>query len=93
MFRSSVGVYAFRSNAGVDVEKEITKKMDEQKGHCNFCQILSEAADTEYELPKQYNQEYAMTRYFQYEYMFSEEFLPWKIQDICLMKSFQTEKL
>lgn len=50
------------------------KKMDEQKGHCNFCQILSEAADTEYELPKQYNQEYAMTRYFQYEYMFSEEF-------------------
>lgn len=74
MFRSSVGVYAFRSNAGVDVEKEITKKMDEQKGHCNFCQILSEAADTEYELPKQYNQEYAMTRYFQYEYMFSEEF-------------------
>lgn len=74
MFRSSVGVYAFRSNAGVDVEKEITKKMDELRGHCNLCQILSEVADTEYELPKQYNQEYAMTRYFQYEYMLSEDF-------------------
>ena len=75
MFRSSVGVYAFRSNAGVDMEKEIAKKVNELNGHCNFCKILSEVADVEYEVPKQYNQEYAMTRYFQYEYMFQEDFI------------------
>lgn len=75
LYRSSLGVYAFRNNVGVDVEKEIEKEMARRMERMSVCESLRQASELEYELPKQYNQKYAITRYFQYEYMTEEDFL------------------
>lgn len=74
VYRNSLGVYAFRNNVGIDVEKAIAAKMQElRRGYC-VCETLRNIAELQYELPKQYNQNYAITRYFQYEYLLPEQF-------------------
>ncbi len=75
VYRSNLGVYAFRNNVGVDVEKKISDKMAALRSRISFCETLARVCDMEFELPKQYNQQYAITRYFQYVYMTPEAFL------------------
>jgi hypothetical protein len=75
VYRQSQAVYAFRNNVGLDVEKAISAKMQEIKNNHSLCKVLTTISEMDYELPKQYNQKYAMTRYFQYVYMEPEEFL------------------
>ncbi len=73
VYRSSVGAYAFRSHVGVDIEKEILKKASEYENRGRVCDILDAALRTKYEIPRKYNQKYAMTRYFQYVFLEKEE--------------------
>lgn len=75
IYRNSQGVYAFRSNVGVDIEKAIETRMGEIEGRFEICKSLMDIAEWDYELPKQYNQEFAITRFFQYEIMSASDFL------------------
>lgn len=49
--------------------------MNVKSGKANFNKVLSLVSDTQYILPKHYNMDFTMTRYFRYEYMSVEEFL------------------
>lgn len=68
-------MYAFRSNVGVDIEKAIESRMGELESRFDLCRSLMDIAEMDYELPKRYNQKFAITRYFQYEIMLLSDFL------------------
>lgn len=93
VYRTNSGVYAFRNNVGVDVEKKITDKMAALRGHVSFCEILERVCEMDFELPKQYNRQYAITRYFQYEYMTPETFLGLERADYLFEEKFADGKM
>lgn len=75
IFRSSLGTYAFKNNVGVNIEKEIRAEAAKQPAEFPVCRYLQQVSELDYVLPKQHNQEKRMTRYFQYEFLRTEEFL------------------
>lgn len=74
LWRSRSATYSFKNNVGVDLEKEIQHVINKQSGSLNICNVLQSVAELDYVFPKQYNQCFAMTRYFHYEYMTAEQF-------------------
>jgi energy-coupling factor transporter ATP-binding protein EcfA2 len=74
-YRNKLGVYAFKNNVGVNLEKEINEQIQKQPLSLKWGEEFTRLSDLEYELPKKYNQEYTMTRYFKYVYMTPEQFL------------------
>lgn len=93
VYRTNSGVYAFRNNVGVDVEKKIADKMTALRGHVSFCEILERVCELDFELPKQYNRKYAITRYFQYEYMTPENFFALEHADYLFEEKFADGKM
>lgn len=75
LYRASLGMYAFKHNVGVDVEAEIRKEAAGLSEGFQICERLKQVSELSYVLPRKYNQEYAMTRYFRYEYMTPEAYL------------------
>lgn len=92
-YRSSQGVYGFRKVAGVGLEQAIQKEMAAAKDRVSLCRSLKEISELEYELPKQYNQKYTITRYFQYEYMMPEDFLQLSQTSYLFEESFSDGKI
>lgn len=93
VYRNSTGIYDFRANVGVDVNKNIEKKMAELSSRFSVGETLGKISDLEYELPKKYNQEYAITRYFQYEYLETEDFFQIKNSQYLFEEKFADGKL
>ncbi len=75
IFRHSAGEYALRARAGADIECPVRKKMEEYGSRFRAAGVLEEVAEHKYELPVQYNRKYTMTRYFQYVFFETEDFL------------------
>ena len=73
--KGSNNCYVFKTRATSELKTEIKKRMNVKGSKANYNKILLEISDTNYILPKHYNMEYSMTRYFRYEYMSVEEFL------------------
>lgn len=73
--KGSNNCYVFKTRATSELKTEIKKRMNVKGAKANYNQVLSAVSDTHYILPKRYNLEYSMTRYFHYEYMSVEEFL------------------
>ena len=93
VYRQSLGVYAFRSNVGVDIEKAIANRMGELENRINVCKSLMDIAELDYELPKRYNQEFAITRYFQYEILLFSDFLKMQNSDYLFEEKFSDGKI
>lgn len=93
IYRKSQGVYAFKNNVGVDIEKEIQKEIAKQPGEFPVCRYLNRVSELEYVLPKQYNQTWNMTRYFQYEYMTETQFLQMESSGYLFEKQFADGKI
>ncbi|MGN0292320.1 MAG: hypothetical protein ACI4C5_10320, partial [Lachnospiraceae bacterium] len=74
-FRKSLGIYDFKNNIGLDIEAVIEKEMGRLKKNLNICKVLNEISELTYALPKQYNQNRAMTRYFRYEFISVEDYM------------------
>ncbi len=74
-FRSSLGTYAFKNNIGINIEEAIEKEIRRLRHSINTCKVLNEISELTYAVPKQYNQDRAMTRYFRYEFIEYEDFL------------------
>lgn len=92
-YRSSIGVYAFCNHVEVDVEKAITKKAAEYENKDILCETLRDVLEMEYEIPKQYNQKYAITRFFQYVYLRTEDFYKLSSADYLFEESFADGKV
>lgn len=82
--KASNNSYAFKTKASSELRTEIKKRKDLKAGRTNCNAILSIASDVHYVLPKKYNDEYKMTRYFRYEFMKVEEFLSLKHLGVVL---------
>lgn len=93
IYRSSRGVYAFKNNVGIDIEKEIKKEIKKQSEYFPICEFLKTVSELEYVLPKQYNQKQCMTRYFRYEYMLQETFLQMQTTDYLFEEQFSDGKI
>lgn len=93
IYRSSRGVYAFKNNVGIDIEKEIKKEIKKQPDYFPICEFLKKVSELEYVLPKQYNQQQCMTRYFRYEYMLQETFLEMQTTDYLFEEQFSDGKI
>lgn len=74
-FRVSLGTFAFKNNIGIDIEAAIEKEMSRLRRNLNTCVMLNEISELTYALPKQYNQNRAMTRYFRYEFISYEDYM------------------
>lgn len=75
IFRAKMGVYAFKHNVGVDIEKEINQQILSSDIKINLCEKIGEVSQLDFVLPKQYNQRYTMTRFFRYIFMEPQQFL------------------
>lgn len=84
LFRTKKRMYAFKNNIGVNVEQEIDQVIQKKLQRIDLCQELARLSELEYELPKRYNQQYAMTRYFAYKFIKPE---------LLLRPAFQAEYL
>lgn len=73
--KGSNNCYVFKTRATSELKTEIKKRMNLKGAKTNYNQVLSWVSDAHYVLPKRYNMEFSMTRYFPYEYMSVEEFL------------------
>lgn len=93
IYRSSRGIYAFKNNVGIDIEKEIQKEIKKQPDYFPICEFLKNVSELEYVLPKQYNQRQCMTRYFRYEYMLQETFLEMQTTDYLFEGQFADGKI
>lgn len=93
IYRSSRGIYAFKNNVGLDIEKEIAKEIKKQSEHFPICTYLNKISELEYVLPKQYNQNQCMTRYFRYEYMMQETFLQMQTTEYLFQEQFSDGKI
>lgn len=73
--KGSNNCYVFKTRATSELKSEIRHRVRIHGERVNTNQVLSNISDIQYILPKHYNLEYAMTRYFVYEFMSVEEFL------------------
>lgn len=93
IYRSSRGIYAFKNNVGLDIEKEIAREIKRQSERFPICEYLNKISELEYVLPKQYNQDQCMTRYFRYEYMLQETFLQMQTTEYLFEEQFSDGKI
>lgn len=76
--KGSNNCYAFKTRAGSELKNEIKNRRALKDG-VDISKVFSQISDIQYVLPKRYNNDYSMTRYFRYEYMCVSDFL--KIED------------
>lgn len=73
-FRIKTAAYDFKQNIGVDLEEEIRKVEQSHFTEISTVTALQKYAGFDYEIPKQYNQKYAMTRFFHYQFIQEKDF-------------------
>lgn len=85
--------YAFRNNVGVDLEKEIKEVMAKMPAQLNLAEHIREISELDYILPKQHNQEYTISRFFEYVYMTEEQFFKLPDSEYLFTEHFSDGKL
>ncbi|MGN0483091.1 MAG: hypothetical protein ACI4HI_06035 [Lachnospiraceae bacterium] len=73
-YRARRNTYAFKNNVGLDLEKEIRLRMEKESVENQTSRLLTDVFEQTYCLPKQYNLDYTMTRFFQYVFFSVEQF-------------------
>lgn len=74
-YRRSTGAYEFQNNIGIDIENEVVECAIKYFLKIDVAAVLNEVCDNRYILPKKYNQDYLMTRYYRVIFMKPETFL------------------
>lgn len=92
-YRKSEASYEFSSDVGVDVDQMIDKKTHSIGKKFSKRQILSQVSHFTYEIPKQFNQKYAMTRFFEYVFMEAEDFFHIKKAEFLFEEHFSDGKI
>ena len=74
IWRSRLGCYAFKNNIGINLDKELSELIKKQPERLDVASKLADVSELEYLLPKSYNQNYTITRYFQYVFLSMDVF-------------------
>lgn len=85
-YKKAKAKYVFKTSIGADLKKEIKSRRVVKGDKANISQTLGEISDNRYVLPKRYNQEYSITRYFKYEFVEAKLFLSTSSSDIFFEK-------
>lgn len=73
--KGSTQCYVFKTRAGSELKKEIKKRREIKGNNINIAKVLLDVSGEYYVIPKKYNTEHMMTRYFQHEFMNVDDFL------------------
>lgn len=73
--KGATNSYVFKTRAGSALKMEIKKCRSLKGDSVNISHVLASVMDKYFVLPKKYNTDYMMTRYFRHEYMNVEDFL------------------
>lgn len=85
--------YAFRNQAGIDLEKELDLKLKLNYQKIPTGDTIREVSELTCAFPKRYNQLFRMTRYFEYEFMEVQEFFKLKKAEYLFEDRFSDGKL
>ncbi|MBP1925267.1 hypothetical protein J2Z76_001124 [Sedimentibacter acidaminivorans] len=67
--------YVFKTRIGTDLKNEINRRRIIKSDKINIGKVFSNIASNKYIIPKKYNQEFSITRYFRMEYLHYDEFM------------------
>ena len=73
--KSSLGAFIFKTRAGSELKTEIKKQREIKGNNCNFPRSIQQITGKYFVIPRRYNAEKMMTRYFKHQYMTVESFL------------------
>lgn len=73
--KSSTGSYVFKTRAGSELKSEIKRQRVLKGNNINYARVLADVTGKYYIVPRKYNTQYMMTRYFMYQYLDVEDFL------------------
>lgn len=73
VYRPRKQAYCFYNNVGVDIEKELSKRAAGLGSFADIVGTLKKISEMDYVLPKKHNQDYSITRYFEYVFMTPEQ--------------------
>lgn len=79
--KSSLGSFVFKTRAGSELKAEIKKQREIKGNNCNYAKVIQLITGKYFVIPRRYNTEKMMTRYFRHEYMNVEAFLAIKNAD------------
>lgn len=79
--KSSLGAFVFKTRAGSELKAEIKKQREIRGNNCNYSKTLQLITGKYFVIPRRYNTEMMMTRYFRHEYMNVESFFAIKDAD------------
>ena len=79
-YKKSREAFVFKTKAGSALKKEIKKQRELRKNNVNYSLALKELTGKYYVIPKAYNTDNYITRYFEHEYMDVDVFL--EINDV-----------
>lgn len=73
IYRKRKHAFDFYNNVGVDIQAEIADRAAKLSADADILGTLKSISELDYILPKKYNQEFSMTRYFEYVFMTPEQ--------------------
>lgn len=73
--KNSTDSYVFKTRAGSELKAEIRKQRELKGDNVNYARVLSEVTGKYYVIPRKYNTDKMMTRYFDNEFMHVDDFL------------------
>ncbi len=73
--KASDNTFAFKTKATADVRNELTKRKNYRVNTVSYSKLLESISEKKYILPRKYNYEYQMTRFFNVKFMDVEDFL------------------
>ena len=73
--KSSIGAFVFKTRAGSELKAEIKKQRELKGENCNYSRTMRQITAKYFVIPRKYNAEKMMTRYFSHEYMNVTAFL------------------
>lgn len=73
--KSSTGTYVFKTKAGSELKSEIKKQRELRGENVNYSQSLIDITGKYFYIPRRYNTDNYITRYFTNEYMSASDFL------------------
>ena len=73
--KSSIQAYVFKTRAGSELKSEIKRQREIKGDKCDFSGVMQQITGEYFVIPRRYNTEMSMTRYFEHRYMDVEAFL------------------
>lgn len=93
IYRKRRHAFSFYNNVGVDIQAEIAERAAKLSSDADILGTLKSISELDYVLPKKYNQDFSMTRYFEYVFMTPEQISRLPRPDVLFEQHFSDGKI